>query len=116
MEPMDTILHITTRGYWQHALDQGVYTTDSLDSEGFIHCSTPAQVTFVADSRFRGETGLILLCIDPGLVEPEIRYEGEIDQFPHIYGPLNLNAVYRLVDFPPKPDGTFELPPEVTAI
>jgi uncharacterized protein (DUF952 family) len=112
---MATILHITTRGFWQRALDQGDYTADSLDTEGFIHCSTPEQLLFVADSRYRGETALILLCIDTDLVEPEIRYEGEIDQFPHIYGPLNLDAVFKLVDFPPGPDGMFTMPEDVPA-
>ena len=107
---METILHITTRGFWQRALNHGAYTVECLATEGFIHCSTPAQLLFVADSRYRGETGLIVLCIDTSLVEPEIRYEGEIDRFPHIYGPLNLNAVYKLVDFPPGPDGTFTMP------
>lgn len=109
------ILHITSRGEWQQALEQGAYTHASLTTEGFIHCSTPEQVTQVADERFRGESGLILLCIDSSLVAPEIRYEGEIEQYPHIYGPLNLNAVVSLVEFPPNADGTFALPLGVDA-
>lgn len=110
---MATILHITTRGLWQRALEEGVYTVESLETEGFIHCSLPEQVAFVASNRFRGEGGLILLCIDSGLVQSEIRYEGEIDRYPHIYGPLNLDAVYRLVEYEPGPDGTFTTPDNV---
>ena len=113
---MAIILHITTREDWQQALEQGAYTHASLTTEGFIHCSTPEQVTQVADLRFRGEAGLILLCIDSSLVAPEIRYEGEAEKYPHIYGPLNLNAVSALVEFPPGPDGTFSLPPEVPVL
>ena len=110
METKNVILHITTRGLWQEALDAGIYRADSLATEGFIHCSLPEQVVFVADSRFRGQTGLILLCIDTGRVEPDIRYEGEVDQYPHIYGPLNTDAVVDILDFPPNNDGSFALP------
>ncbi|CAN5660541.1 MAG: DUF952 domain-containing protein [Chloroflexia bacterium] len=104
------ILHITTRRQWQQALESGVYTADSLETEGFIHCSLPKQVVFVANSRYRGETGLILLRIDSDRAAPEIRYEGEIDRYPHIYGPLNTDAVIDLLDFPPENDGRFILP------
>lgn len=107
---MDLILHITSRGQWQQARETGVYTSNSLETEGFIHCSLPEQVVFVANSRYRGETGLILLCIDSDRVKPEIRYEGEIDRYPHIYGPLNTGAVVDIIDFPPESDGRFTLP------
>lgn len=110
MTVQNLILHITTRGQWQHALDAGVYTVGSLESEGFIHCSLPEQVVFAANAHYRGETGLILLCIDSNCVEAEIRYEGEIDRYPHVYGPLNIDAVVDIVDFPPESDGRFTLP------
>ena len=104
------ILHITTRQEWQHALEAGAYTADTLFTEGFIHCSLPGQVVDVANARFRGNRGLILLCIDPDAVEADVRYEGETERYPHIYGPLNLDAVTRIIDFPPDPDGRFTLP------
>jgi uncharacterized protein (DUF952 family) len=30
--------------------------------------------------------------------------------FPHLYGPLNFDAVERQVELPPGPNGIFELP------
>lgn len=39
----DVIVHITTDDAWSAAQATGVYRPDSLDQEGFIHCSTPAQ-------------------------------------------------------------------------
>ncbi len=107
---MTLILHITPRKQWQDALESGMYVTRSLATEGFIHCSLPRQVVFVANSRFQGETSLVLLCIDSGRVASDIRYEGEIDEFPHLYGPLNIDAVTAVLDFPPGPDGRFSLP------
>lgn len=66
----------------------------------------------MADALYRGQANLILLEIDPLAVIPEIRYEGEADLFPHIYGPLNLSAVTRVAGFPAQADGLFAFPPE----
>ena len=118
LEGRELILHITSRDVWQVAESQGEYRADSLETEGFIHCSTPAQVLFVANSgdRFRRLPAPVLLCIDPAKVTSEIRpenLEGGDSLFPHIYGPLNLDAVVTVLDFPPDANGKFLLPPEI---
>ena len=66
----------------------------------------------MANARFRGRDDLVLLVIDPGKIVPELRYEGPPggDSFPHIYGPLNADAVDRVVPFPPTSDGAFAMP------
>lgn len=110
---MKPILHITTLTEWQAALAAGVYRADSLDSEGFIHCSTPEQVLKPANEMFHGRSDLILLVLDPAKVQADIVYEDCYETgmaFPHIYGPINLDAVINVVDFPPNPDGPFSLP------
>ncbi|HWS86252.1 MAG TPA: DUF952 domain-containing protein [Pyrinomonadaceae bacterium] len=110
---METIFHITGRGEWERARREGVYRTPSLESEGFIHCSRSDQVLRVADSLFRGRTGLVLLEIDAGRVKAEIRYEnceGGQEEFPHIYGALNLDSVVRVLEFEPGEDGSFGMP------
>src|SRR5690554_1150760 len=95
-----SILHITHREDWERAIQNGAYTADSLESEGFIHCSTPEQVSGVANALFKGVQGLVILRIDPARVTSEIRWElsdGKI--YPHIYGPLNLDAVVQVLPF-----------------
>ena len=111
------ILHITTSGEWCQAVELGVYQAASLSSEGFIHCSRPEQVLQVANTVFRGNAGLVLLCIDRNQVAAPIRdenLEGGEDRFPHIYGSINLEAVRQVVNFPPGSDGLFELPVELS--
>ncbi|MDI6823529.1 MAG: DUF952 domain-containing protein [Bacillota bacterium] len=114
MDP-GVILHITTREAWEDALRQGEYRAASLQEQGFIHCSTPRQVVRVANVLFRGQEGLILLCIDPDRLRAQVRWEalGTEEPFPHVYGPLNLEAVVRVVDFPAGEEGFFDLPESV---
>jgi uncharacterized protein (DUF952 family) len=113
--PLSLILHIAKREQWKRAQSAGVYRADTLDADGFIHCSTPRQVVEVANTFFRAQRGLVLLCIASGRVRAEIRYEGGEggEQYPHIYGPLNLNAITGVLDFEPGEDGAFELPPKL---
>lgn len=89
------IYHIAAQADWDNAQTAGAYTADSLASQGFIHCSTAAQVPGTAARFFAGRRDLLLLTIDPARLAAELRYEeGEPGQlFPHLYGPLNLDAV-----------------------
>ncbi len=108
---MSVILHITRRERWERARQDGLYRADTLETEGFLHCSAPAQVLGPANAFFRGQTGLVLLVIDARKVRAPIRYEAaDGDRFPHLYGLLNVDAVVRVVPFPPQEDGTFVLP------
>lgn len=69
----------------------------------------------MANARFRGQQGLVLLEIDSTRVAPEIKYEGaEEELFPHIYGPLDREAVITAYDFLPDKDGLFQLPADVS--
>jgi uncharacterized protein (DUF952 family) len=111
---MNTILHITQRHEWEQAKNIGTYRSNTLDSEGFIHCSTLAQVIGSANRFFKGQTDLVILKIDIDRVTPEIRYEGADSNnlFPHIYGALNIDAAIGSIDLESHPDGSFILPPE----
>lgn len=118
---MAILFHITTHHDWAIALAAGAYRPASLALEGFIHCSTSAQATATANRYFAGRDDLVLLCIDDTQLGAPLRYEPPLapnpgpnpradERFPHLYGPLELSAVLRVVDFPPGPDGSFELP------
>jgi uncharacterized protein (DUF952 family) len=112
---MNTILHITQSKEWAKAKNLGTYRSESLDTEGFIHCSTLAQVVGSANRFFTGLTDLVILVIDIDRVTPEIRYEGADPNnlFPHIYGELNIDAVVRAIDLESDPNGSFILPKEL---
>jgi uncharacterized protein (DUF952 family) len=93
---MSTILHVTTSSLWDQAERDGFYRGETLDTEGFIHCSTPDQLAGVLSRFFRGRSGLVVLEIDSSKLTSPLRFEsapkiGEL--FPHVYGPLNADAV-----------------------
>lgn len=107
------ILHIIHQSDWDQAVSQGHYAPDSIEKEGFIHCSTAEQVVEVANFLYKGEKDLLLLYIDPEKVEAKIVFEDLYNTnklYPHIYGPLNVDAVVKVVEFPWNSDGTFRLP------
>ena len=110
----DHIYHITSQASWSAAQSSGAYSADSLVKEGFVHCSKADQILRVANCFYEGQSGLVILMIDPARLKPMLRWEPGSDKadelFPHIYGPLNLDAVLRVFDFPPGSDGKFHLP------
>jgi len=121
LRPENMIFHITTRVAWEEAQTQGEYTAPSLSVEGFIHCSTISQILPVAENFYKGQKGLVLLVIDPALLSSALQWEApsehiphvgvpEGEKFPHIYGPINLNVVVKVVDFKENESGEFILP------
>lgn len=99
------IYHITTRQSWEAAQHCGAYRAASLETEGFIHCSFGRQVAHTARRYFAGQVGLVLLHIDETCLEAELRVEagaGTQDLFPHLYGPLNLDAVVKVKELDPE--------------
>ncbi|MBL8130337.1 MAG: DUF952 domain-containing protein [Anaerolineae bacterium] len=113
---MSVILHILSRSAWQAAQAAGEYRPASLAEEGFIHTSEIDQVLGVANRFYAGQSDLVLLVINPDQLTSDLRYEKPSGGapapglFPHIYGPLNLEAVCGVFDFPMREDGRFSLP------
>ena len=115
------IYHITSRTAWNEALQRGEYRADTLETEGFIHCSTEEQVVPVAEAFYKGQKDLYLLVIEPSRLSSELRWESpaggvpppgvaEGELFPHFYGPINLDAVVQVFDLQSQPDGKFNFP------
>jgi uncharacterized protein (DUF952 family) len=92
------IYHVTTKEDWAKALSAGFYEAPSLKQEGYIHTSSAAQVTGVLERYFENEKELLLLHIDEEKLTSSVKYQlaESIDEiFPHIFGPINLDAVIK---------------------
>jgi glutathione S-transferase len=104
----DLIYHLAIEREWADARRAGEYRMSTLgrtlDDEGFIHCSFEHQVRRVADLFYGERDDIVLLSIDPRGLQAELRVEtppGAAEAFPHVYGPLNLEAVVRAEPFRP---------------
>jgi len=97
---MPEILRITPQDKWEQAVAEGEYRSDDLATEGFIHCSTPEQLPYVYGKFYKGQAGLVVLRIDPEKLESPLVWENphvKWKLFPHVYGPINPDAVVEVV-------------------
>jgi uncharacterized protein (DUF952 family) len=72
------ILHIVKRGEWDEAVRRGRYAPESLRVEGFIHCSTRAQVIATANRFYRGQRDLVVVWIEEERVTAEVKWEAPV--------------------------------------
>jgi uncharacterized protein (DUF952 family) len=100
LDPGEHIFHLATPGDWSAAQDVGEYRISTrgrtLEEEGFIHASRAGQVEGVRSAYYADLSDLLLLDIDPALLTSPLRLEvppGADEAFPHIYGPLDVDAV-----------------------
>ena len=107
---MNDLFHITEKQTWEKAQAAGVYTAPSLQTEGFIHFSERDQVIGTANRFYQGQQGLVLLKIDRDRLQSKLQYDDVLGHgtFPHLYGPLNLDAVVQSIPFPPDANGSFD--------
>jgi uncharacterized protein (DUF952 family) len=102
-----TVFHIARAADWHAAQEAGEYRVStlgrSLDEVGFIHASFAEQVPLVAAAVFGEVTEpLVLLAIDEGKLKAQVIVEhvpAAAQAFPHIYGPIPIDAVKEVRDF-----------------
>lgn len=101
------MLHFTSRAEWQAGQTAGEYRPEAMAKDGFIHLSFGHQLARVASGVAHGATDLVLLVVDPSGLEDDLLVEGD---FPHLYRAIPVVSVRLAVEFPPGPDGAFEIP------
>jgi uncharacterized protein (DUF952 family) len=108
----DILFHITTREVFSELKASHNYEPESLESEGFIHCSGGDQINQTANRFFADQSQILLLVIDATTLRPEVKYELDEEtgqKFPHIYGPLNKDSIIDKIDVWAEEDGRFDI-------
>ncbi|WP_116995976.1 DUF952 domain-containing protein [Desertimonas flava] len=106
------LFHIALPDEWESATAAGTYERStrgrSLADEGFIHCSHRHQVEATANRFYAELPALVLLTIDRSRIDSPIVEEAAVDGgelFPHIYGPIPVDAVVDATLWPRGSDG-----------
>ncbi len=96
---MEPVYHLVLPALWNDPA-QADYRAASLASEGFIHCSYAGQVEASADRFYATAERLLVLRIDPGRLSSPMKVEpaGSGEMFPHVYGPINRDAVAAVLE------------------
>lgn len=115
-----SILHLTPAEDFQGLAEGEPLRPASLAAEGFVHCTATADVLlYVANAFYREAPGeFLVLVIDPDRLAAPLKHEPPAPPppaghplagrlFPHIYGPLNRDAIVAVRAARRAPDGTF---------
>ena len=106
------IYHITTPAQWQQFASLSYYEAPSLQTEGFIHASKAHQVQETANRYYKNEPEIVLLTIDVSLLAIPLLNEeapNRKEEFPHLYGKLNQDAIIHQVVIARQEDGHYQI-------
>ena len=92
------IYHIVLPEVWEKFKDEKFYEAESLQTEGFIHCSFAEQIEAVLNRYYKDTERVLLLEIETEKLTSELINEpsagGEI--YPHVYGKINKEAIAKM--------------------
>ena len=108
----DVFFHLVPGAYYRDCDASAPYKPATFLDEGFIHCTDGLDnVTAVGNRYYKDDLRMyVVLVIDRAKVQPEIRYEDPERIYPHIYGPLNRDAIREVLPLMRSPGGAFVRP------
>ncbi|MGQ7790887.1 DUF952 domain-containing protein [Faunimonas sp. B44] len=99
---------------WREAEANGAFHGAPVDrADGFIHFSAAHQAQETAAKHFAGEENLLLVAVRTDALGEALKWEPSRggDLFPHLYGPLVLDAVAWVKPLPFGANGRHAFPP-----
>ncbi|QYX79273.1 DUF952 domain-containing protein [Streptomyces akebiae] len=110
------IYHVVSLGDWNARTDQP-YAPASLPEDGFVHCSPDEATTLAVVNAFYRDAPkpLHVLVIDEARLDARVEFEaaapapppgvGTDVLFPHVFGPIDRDAVVRVLEIRWDEDG-----------
>lgn len=105
--------HLVPRGEWEATDPSAPYVPSAFAADGFVHCTDGADELAATANRyfsaFNGE--LLALVLDTARLGSPVRYEDPRRVYPHVYGPIEREAIVNVLQMPRAADGTYLPPP-----
>lgn len=105
------IFHIAKENQWTNFNKYKTYEDETLKTYGFLHCCTFDQILHVANGNLKNvDERLIVVCINTEYLSSKLKWEKNIKNdmvFPHLYGPINQDAVINTLKFEKDTSGNF---------
>lgn len=96
---------------FEAATAAGVWDPPSRAAEGFVHASPIDQLVRVANKHYRAHTELRVVALRADRLTAELRWEPAAGGlYPHVYGPVNMDAAERVGEMHKGDDGLFGPP------
>jgi uncharacterized protein (DUF952 family) len=95
----DEVFHLVLPDGWAEAERTGTVVPPTFAAEGFVHCSTGAQLAATVARHYAGVGELVVLRLDRDRIAPDLRWEPGrpgVD-FPHVYRPLERADVVEVI-------------------
>jgi uncharacterized protein (DUF952 family) len=101
--------HLVPESVWNSQRQGAAYLPEAFLDDGFIHCTNGLERLLTVANLFyqRDRRPFAVLVLDVSRITSDVRYDDPDQHFPHIYGPLNADAVVGRTTIERSPDGTF---------
>ena len=107
--PTGVTFHLTPEAVWDSYADQPQYLPESFDAEGFVHCTDGEPFVLEVANRFyrNDPRPFVLLDVELGRAAARAVYEDPERRYPHLYGPIEREAIIRVRRIERSSDGSF---------
>lgn len=108
-QPSGHTLHLVPEPVWEAVRHCQTYQPEHYEADGFVHCTDGEQYLLgVANTFYRDdERPYVVLVLDVDRLQSPVRYDDPAQIYPHIYGPVNLDAVVEVQRAVRLADGSF---------
>lgn len=105
-----TTLHLTPKDVWDRQRNQSEYIPEAYERDGFIHCTDGDENLLSVATLFYSNDArdFVVLTLAVDKIRSEVKYEDPDRIYPHIYGPLNTDAVIGIKAIERSADGQFD--------
>ena len=101
--------HLVPSPVWDAQRHGELYVPEAFATEGFVHCTDGEQAVIDTANRYyqRDARPYVVLSVDTDALAAPVRYDDSARIYPHVYGPIEIEAVTIVREIERDADGRF---------